>query len=218
MFMTTTDATIVNILIPQLQTSIGLSPDGMHWVMSIYVLLFGGLMLLGGRLTDVLGRRPVFLAGLTLFTLGSVLAATAQDEAQLLVARAVQGIGAAGMAPGALSILVTSFPDPLERNKAFGVWGTIIGVGASVGTILGGALAEIGWRWAFSVNIPVGLALAVATVLLVRPGVPTRPRPPADLLGALTATVGLLLLVYGIASTTTHGWTDAARSAPSWWP
>ncbi|WP_156164294.1 MFS transporter [Streptacidiphilus albus] len=176
-FMVGLDATVVNVMLPQLQRGIGLSVANTQWVMSIYVLLFGGLMLMGGRLTDVLGRRRVLLGGMALFIAGSLLAASADGTSQLLIARALQGLGAAGLAPAALSIMVTSFPDPKERTKAFGVWGTVIGIGASIGTLLGGAIIDIGWRWAFYINIPLGAILAIAAIALVPAMRPTGPVP-----------------------------------------
>ncbi|MFG2822894.1 DHA2 family efflux MFS transporter permease subunit [Kitasatospora sp. NPDC048365] len=207
-FMVALDGTVVNVMAPQVQRELGLSTTGLQWVANLYVLLFGGLLLLGGRLADQLGRRRMFLAGIVLFTLGSVLAGTADGSGQLLAARALQGVAAAAVSPAVLSILVTSFPDPGERAKAFGVWGTVLGIGASVGAILGGAIVEIGWRWAFYLNVPVGVALVAGALLLVgahrpEPG----KRPPLDGAGAVTATLGLTSLVYGIVSTTDHGWT-----------
>ncbi|WP_051945021.1 DHA2 family efflux MFS transporter permease subunit [Streptacidiphilus rugosus] len=213
-FMVGLDATVVNVMLPQLQRGIGLSIANTQWVMSIYVLLFGGLMLMGGRLADVVGRRRVLLAGMALFIFGSVLAGTAHGTEQLLIARALQGLGAAGLAPAALSIMVTSFPDPQERAKAFGIWGTVIGIGASIGTLLGGAIIDVGWRWAFYINIPIGVVLAIAAVMLI-PGRTARtgPRQRADLAGALTSTAGLLLLVYGITAIGSRGWSDAVTLA-----
>jgi len=207
-FMVGLDATVVNVMLPQLQRGIGLSVANTQWVMSIYVLLFGGLMLMGGRLTDVLGRRRVLLGGMALFIAGSLLTASADGTSQLLIARALQGLGAAGLAPAALSIMVTSFPDPKERTKAFGVWGTVIGIGASIGTLLGGAIIDIGWRWAFYINIPLGAILAIAAIALVPAMRPTGPRPPSDVAGALTATSGLLLAVYGITAIGSRGWSS----------
>lgn len=207
-FMVGLDATVVNVMLPQLQRSIGLSVSNTQWVMSIYVLLFGGLMLMGGRLTDVLGRRRVLLSGMALFIIGSILAAESHGTSQLLTARALQGLGAAALAPAALSIMVTTFPEPAERAKAFGVWGTVIGVGASIGTLLGGAIIDVGWRWAFYINIPIGAVIAIAAIMLVPAKRPTGPRPPADVAGGLTSTAGLLLLVYGITAIGSRGWSD----------
>jgi EmrB/QacA subfamily drug resistance transporter len=207
-FMIAIDSSIVNVMGPRLKEAIGLSTTGLQWVMNIYVLLFGGLLLLGGRLADVIGRKQIFLFGLVVFTGASLAAGFAHSETQLLTARAVQGIAAAALSPASLSILVTSFPDPAERSKAFGVWGAVIGIGASVGTIIGGAIVNTDWRWAFWINVPVGVALGVAAVALIHIRRPSGARPPADVPGALTATGGLVLLVYGIVTSTEHGWTD----------
>ncbi|GAA2396600.1 MFS transporter [Streptomyces coeruleofuscus] len=207
-FVIAIDSSVVNVMGPRLKEAIGLSTTGLQWVMNIYVLLFGGLLLLGGRLADVVGRRLVFMAGLTLFTLASLGAGLAESEGQLLAARALQGIGAAALSPASLSILVTVFPDAKERAKAFGVWGAVIGIGASIGTILGGAIVNADWRWAFWINVPVGLAIGAAAVALIKLPKPSGERPPKDLAGAVTATGGLLLLVYGIVTSSDHGWSD----------
>ncbi|WP_051970955.1 DHA2 family efflux MFS transporter permease subunit [Kitasatospora azatica] len=205
-FITAIDSSVVNVMGPTLKEAIGLSTTGLQWVMNIYVLLFGGLLLLGGRLSDILGRKQVFLVGLLVFTAASFAAGLAHSETQLLLARAAQGIAAAALSPASLSILVTSFPDPEERSKAFGVWGAVIGIGASIGTIIGGAIVNSDWRWAFWINVPVGVLVAVGTYLLVRTGVRTAQRPPTDLAGAFTVTGGTMLLVYGIVTSNTHGW------------
>ena len=207
-FMVVLDATIVNVMLPQVHEALGMSTTAQQWVMSIYVLPFGGLMLLGGRLTDVIGRRKVLLAGLFLFTAGSLFAATATTTTQLLIARALQGIGAAGASPAALSIVVTSFPDTKERAKALGIWGTVMGIGASMGTLLGGLLVQADWRLAFWINVPIGAVIIAAIVGIVAGGSPAGPRPKSDTAGALTVTGGLLLVVYGIVSSTMNGWTN----------
>ncbi|MFI6345309.1 DHA2 family efflux MFS transporter permease subunit [Streptomyces sp. NPDC050560] len=207
-FVIAIDSSIINVMGPRLQEAIGLSTTGLQWVMNIYVLLFGGLLLLGGRLADVIGRRAVFLFGLVLFTAASLFAGLADSEATLLSARAAQGIGAAALSPASLSILVTVFPDAKERAKAFGVWGAVIGIGASVGTILGGAIVNADWRYAFWINVPIGVLLGACAVALIKVPKPPANRPPKDMLGAATATGGLLLLVYGIVTTSDHGWTD----------
>ncbi|MFF4650460.1 MFS transporter [Streptomyces sp. NPDC001380] len=206
-FIIAIDASVVNVMGPQLQHAIHLTTPGLQWVMNIYVLLFGGLLLLGGRLADVVGRKQVFLGGLVLFTLASLAAGLAHTEGQLLTARAVQGIAAAALSPASLSILVTTFTDPAERAKAFGVWGSVIGVGASVGTIIGGAIGNSDWRWAFWINVPVGVVVAAGAIALVGRSVRSAVREATDTLGALTATGGLVLLVYGIVTSSTHGWT-----------
>ncbi|MEU9360165.1 MFS transporter [Streptomyces sp. NPDC048301] len=203
------DATIANVMLPQLRGDLGLGTQGLQWVMNIYVLLFGGLMLLGGRLTDVFPRRTVLITGITLFTLGSLAAATADGGGLLLTGRGLQGIGAAVLSPAALSILVTTYPEPAARAKALGVWGTVMGVGASLGTLLGGAVTDVNWRLAFLINIPIGLLLIAGAFAYVPKIVPSGPRPPADVLGALTGTVGLLALVFGVVTAGSDGWTDS---------
>ncbi|HZU54849.1 MAG TPA: MFS transporter [Actinocrinis sp.] len=212
-FVLAIDGSIVNVMGPRLKEAIGLSTTGLQWVMNIYVLLFGGLLLLGGRLADVIGRKQIFLIGLLVFTAASFAAGLSHTEAELLAARAVQGLAAAALSPASLSIVVTVFPDPDERKKAFGVWGTIIGVGASMGTLLGGAIADADWRWAFWLNVPIGVIVAAGTFAWVHIPRPSGKRPSTDLLGALTATGGLLLLVYGIINSSIHSWTAPATVA-----
>jgi len=212
-FVLAIDGSIVNVMGPRLKEAIGLSTTGLQWVMNIYLLLFGGLLLLGGRLADVMGRKMMFLVGLFVFTAASFAAGLSHTGAELLTARAIQGLSAAALSPASLSIVVTVFPDPEERKKAFGVWGTIIGVGASMGTLLGGAIANADWRWAFWINVPIGLIVGAGTLAWVHAPRPSGKRPPIDLLGALTATGGLLLLVYGIINSTTHSWTAPATIA-----
>jgi EmrB/QacA subfamily drug resistance transporter len=213
-FIVGLDATIVNVMGPTLQRSMGMTTTQLQWVISLYVILFGGLLLLGGRLTDVLGRRRVLLTGLLLFTVGSILAGAADGEATLMAARALQGIGAAALSPAALAILVVSFPNVAERTKAFGVWALVIGIGASFGTLLGGAIVNIGWRWAFYINIPVCVLLAVGALILIRGGGPVGPRPKLDVAGALLSTVGMLLLIFGIVNTTIRGWDSVYTIVP----
>jgi len=207
------DTTVASVMGPELQRDLGLSPIGLQWVFNNYIILFGGLLLLGGRLNDVIGRRRMFLGSLALFTAGSLLAAMAQTDDQILIARAIQGLAAAGLSPACLSILVVSFRDPAERAKAFGVWGAVIGVGAGLGTLLGGAIVDVNWRLAFYINIPIAVVLTIGAVWLIRGGAPTGPRPKADILGGLTGTLGLGTLVFGIVSVTDHGWTDVRTLA-----
>ena len=176
-FVLAIDGSIVNVMGPRLKEAIGLSTTGLQWVMNIYVLLFGGLLLLGGRLADVIGRKQIFLIGLLVFTAASFAAGLSHTESELLVARAVQGLAAAALSPASLSIVVTVFPDPNERKKAFGVWGTIIGVGASMGTLLGGAIADADWRWAFWLNVPIGVIVAAGTFAWVHIPRPSGKRP-----------------------------------------
>jgi MFS family permease len=167
-FMVILDTAIVIVALPSIQAELGFSEQGLQWVISAYALTFAGLLLLGGRAADLLGRRRVFIAGLLLFTAASLLCGFAWSSGALLTARAVQGVGAAIMTPTALSIIATTFPEGSERNKALGIWGALGGVGATAGWVIGGPLVDgPGWEWIFFINIPLGLAaLALSPVLL----------------------------------------------------
>ena len=165
------DTTVASVMGPELQKALGLSETGLQWVFNNYIILFGGLLLLGGRLNDLdLGRRRMFLGGLVLFAGGSLLAALAHTDTEILVARAVEGFAAAGLSPACLSILVVSFPDRTERTKAFGVWGAVIGVGAGLGTLIGGAIVNVDWRLAFYINLPIAAVLVIAALMLIKGG------------------------------------------------
>ncbi len=167
-FMVVLDIAIVNVALPSIQTDLGFSQANLQWVISAYALVFGGFLLLGGRTADILGRRRIFMAGLILFTIGSLLCGLAWSEASLIGARAIQGLGAATISPAALAILMTTFAEGRERNIALGVWGAVGGFGAAAGVLLGGVLTDaLSWEWIFFVNIPVGLvAFALAPLLL----------------------------------------------------
>lgn len=159
-FMLILDGTIVYVALPQIATDLGFSAGGAQWVMSAYLLCFGGLLLLGGRTADLLGRRRVFMAGVGLFVSSSLLCGLAWSPAVLIAARAVQGISAAIMAPTALSLVMMVFPEGAERNKALGIWGGIGGIGATAGLLIGGPVTDsLGWQWVFFINVPVGLAV-----------------------------------------------------------
>jgi EmrB/QacA subfamily drug resistance transporter len=218
-FMVVLDATVVNIMAPEIQRSFTSSLSTLQWVMTSYVLVFGGCMLLGGRLTDVLGRRKVFFASLLLFTAASLFAGLSASPGELIAARVLQGIGAAGLSPAAMSIVVTTFSEPAMRAKALGVWGTVMGVGASCGTLIGGVVTEIDWRLGFFINVPVGVVLLLA-IRRVPVGAPSeRQRGGIDIAGAAFITGGLLLLVLAITRTAEVGWrsgqTYAALGASS---
>jgi EmrB/QacA subfamily drug resistance transporter len=206
-FMVILDAAIVIVALPSIQSDLGFSEQGLQWVVSAYALTFGGLLLLGGRAADLLGRRRVFMVGLGLFTLASLLCGLAWSPAALIAARAVQGVGAAIMTPTALSIISTTFPEGAERNKALGIWGMNGGVGATAGWLIGGPLVDgPGWEWIFFINIPLGLgALALSPVLLheSRAALTRRSYDPA---GALTITGALVLLVYAVVEAPDVGW------------
>jgi EmrB/QacA subfamily drug resistance transporter len=200
--MVVLDATIVNVALPDIQSALGFSGTGLEWVVNAYALTFGGLLLLGGRAGDLLGRRRIFIAGTILFTAASLLGGFATSQAWLLGARALQGVGGAIMAPTALSLVTTTFPEGRPRNRAMAVYSAMSVAGGSVGLIAGGLLTTYAsWRWVLFVNVPIGVAVALAAprVLAESP----RRRGRFDLPGAITATAGLALLVYGLSNAAT---------------
>src|SRR6266542_73130 len=167
-FMVVLDLAIVNVALPSIKVDLGFSQESLQWVISAYALVFGGFLLLGGRAADLLGRRRIFLAGIVVFTLASLLAGLAWSESSLIAARAFQGLGAAIISPAALSILSTTFREGRERNVALGVWGAVGGFGAAAGVLLGGILTDaLSWQWIFFVNVPVGVAAFVLTPFLL---------------------------------------------------
>jgi EmrB/QacA subfamily drug resistance transporter len=206
-FMTILDVAIVNVAIPSIQTKLHIAESTVQWVITAYAITFGGFLLLGGRMADMLGRRRIFIAGLVLFTLASLTCGLASSAGVLIVSRAVQGIGAAIISPAALSIVTTTFEEGAERNKALGVWGALGGSGAAVGVLLGGILTKyLGWEWIFFVNVPVG----VLVFFLTRPIVPESRADLGhrqfDAVGAVSITGGLALLVYAISKAPDVGW------------
>src|SRR6266496_2183439 len=205
--MTVLDVAIVNVAIPSIQLKLHTTPATVQWVLIAYSITFGGFLLLGGRMADLLGRRLIFLVGLTLFTLASLICGLAGSIGVLIAARAVQGVGAAIISPATLSIVTTTFREGAERNKALGIWGALGGSGAAVGVLLGGILTKyLGWEWIFFVNVPVG-ALVFA---LTRPVVPESHADLGhrrfDATGAVTVTGGLALFVYAISKAPDVGW------------
>src|SRR4051812_3091703 len=167
-FVVVLDASIVNVALPSIGRALDFSQTNLPWVVNAYVLTFGGFLLLGGRMADLLGRRRVFMGGLVLFALASLAGGFAQTEGQLIAARAVQGLGAAILSPAALSIVTTMFRDGAERNKALGVWGAVAGSGGAAGVLLGGVLTDtLGWEWVLWVNVPIGILAAVAAPSLI---------------------------------------------------
>src|ERR671930_1605524 len=198
-FVVVLDASIVNVALPTIGKALKFTESNLPWVVNAYVLTFGGSLLLGGRAADLLGRRAVFMPGLVLLALASPAGGLATSSGQRIAARAVQGLGAAILSPAALSIVMTTFRDGAERNKALGVWGAVAGSGGAAGVLLGGVLTDtLGWQWVLFVNTPIGIAAAlIAPVLLAesrREGVERN----FDALGALTSTAGLVLLVYAV--------------------
>ncbi|MFI2608460.1 MFS transporter [Kitasatospora sp. NPDC018619] len=206
--MVVLDITIVNIALPHIQQALGFSTTDLSWVINAYTLTFGGLLLLGGRAGDILGRRRVFVVGVLVFALASLLGGVAQSSAWLLAARALQGLGGAVASPTALALIATNFTEGRERNRAFGVYSAVAGAGGAVGLLLGGMLTSwLSWRWVFFVNVPIGIAIALLAPLYINES----ERHPGrfDLLGAFTATAGMVSLVYGFIRASDHGWTDA---------
>jgi len=209
-FMVILDATIVLVALPSIQADIGFSARGLQWVLSAYALTFGGLLLLGGRAADLLGRRRLFMSGVLLFTAASLMCGLAWSPAALLAGRVGQGIGAAVMTPTALSIISTTFPEGVERNKALGIWGALGGVGATAAWLIGGPLVDgPGWEWIFFINIPFGLAALALSPALLRESRATVTRRSYDPAGALTITGALVLLVYALVDAPDVGWSDA---------
>src|SRR5215208_833096 len=205
-FMVVLDIAVVNVALPSIKVDLGFSQENLQWVISAYALVFGGVLLLGGRAADVLGRRRVFLAGLVVFTLASLLAGLAWSEASLIGARAFQGLGAAIISPAALSILSTTFKEGRERNIALGVWGAVGGFGAAAGVLLGGVLTDaLSWEWIFFVNVPVGAAAFFLAPLLLSESRDARIRT-FDVPGAVLVTSGLSSMVYAITQAGQDGW------------
>src|SRR6185437_10136235 len=214
-FMVLLDGTITIVALPSIGAELRFSEQGLQWVLSAYALTFGGLLLLGGRAADLLGRRRVFMAGVVFFTAASLICGLAWSPAVLLAARAVQGAGAAIMTPTALSIISTTFPEGAERNKALGIWGALGGIGATVAWLIGGPLVDgPGWRWIFFINIPVGLAALALSPVLVRDSRAALTRRSYDPAGALTITGALVLLVYAVVKAPDVGWGDVRTILP----
>src|ERR671919_1037947 len=205
-FMVVLDIAIVNVALPSIQTDLGFSQQNLQWVISAYALAFGGFLLLGGRTADLLGRRRIFMGGIVLFTLGSLLCGLAWSDESLIGARGIQGLGAAAITPAALAILVTTFSEGRERNIALGAWGAVGGFGAAAGVLFGGILTDLlAWEWIFFVNIPVGIVgLLLAPVLLSESS--DRRAESYDVPGAVLVTAGLSTLVLGITQGRDWGW------------
>ncbi|NUO92283.1 MAG: DHA2 family efflux MFS transporter permease subunit [Dermatophilaceae bacterium] len=201
------DGTIVNIALPHIATDLAFSQANLQWVVTIYTLAFGGVLLLGGRLGDLYGRRRMFVWGVVLFTLASLVAGIAQNEAMMLGARAVQGLGGALAAPNALALITTTFPAGKERNRAMGVFAAMSGAGAAIGLILGGALTEVDWRWNFFINLPIGVLVAVFAQRILTES--EDGRGSLDIPGAITSIAGLSALVYGLTHAASTSWGDA---------
>jgi EmrB/QacA subfamily drug resistance transporter len=208
-FMVILDAAIVTVALPSIEEELGFSAQGLQWVVSAYALTFAGLLLLGGRAADLLGRRRVFMVGLVLFTAASLLCGLAWSDDALIAARALQGVGAAIMTPTALSIITTTFEEGPERNKALGIWGALGGIGATTAWLIGGPLVDgLGWEWIFYINIPVGLVALGLCPVLLHESRASAARRSYDPLGAFSITAALVLLVYGVVEAPAVGWSD----------
>jgi EmrB/QacA subfamily drug resistance transporter len=206
-FMVVLDATIVNVALPHIQSSLGFTEASLQWVINAYTLVFAGFLLLGGRAGDLLGRKRLFLVGLVVFTAASLLDGISSTSGELIGFRALQGLGAALISPAALSIISTTFAEGKERARALGVWAAIAIGGSAVGLVLGGALTQsLSWRWIFFVNVPVGILTFLAALRLVPESKDEHAHQGYDLAGAVTVTGGLMALVYGLVRSASHGW------------
>src|SRR6266540_1365312 len=198
-FMVILDATIVNVALPSIQKDLGLSEENLQWIVNAYALVFGGFLLLGGRAGDLLGRKRLFLVGLVIFTVASLLDGLSTSSGMLIASRALQGLGAALISPAALSIISTTFAEGKERARALGVWAAIAIGGSAVGLVLGGFLTEaFSWPWIFFVNVPVGIAAFVLSLRYVPESTDAHAERHFDVAGAVTVTGGLMALVYAI--------------------
>jgi EmrB/QacA subfamily drug resistance transporter len=209
-FMVVLDIAIVNVALPSIQIDLGFSQESLQWVISAYALFFGGFLLLGGRIADILGRRRLFVVGLLVFSAASLLSGLAWSDQALIVARSAQGLGAAMITPAALAILMTTFQEGRERNTALGVWGAVGAFGAVAGVLLGGILTDVlSWEWIFFINVPVGLAAVALTPMLLAESRDTQVRS-FDVPGAVLVTSGMVTLVYVITQANQYGWGSAA--------
>jgi EmrB/QacA subfamily drug resistance transporter len=210
-FMVVLDVAIVNVALPSIQSDLHFTQESLQWVVTAYAIMFGGVLLLGGRMADLLGRRRLFIAGLALFTVASLLSGLAWSEGSLIAFRALQGLGGGLLSPAALSILMTTFAEGRDRNLALGIWGAVSGSGGAAGVLLGGLLtSSVGWSWIFFINVPVGALVIGLTPMLVRESHARLDHRHFDVAGAVSITGGLMLLVYAMTRATQDGWGTAS--------
>jgi EmrB/QacA subfamily drug resistance transporter len=209
-FMVILDVSIVNVALPSIQRGLHFSEQNLLWVLNAYALMFGGFLMLGGRVADKVGRRRVFVTGVVLFTVASLFCGLATSTGWLITARAVQGLGAAILSPAALSILTVTFEEGRERNTALSIWGAIAGAGGAFGVLLGGVLTqEFGWQWIFYVNVPIGSLVVLASIFILAPSLAEDENRGFDIPGAVTLTGGLVLMVFALVKSTSWGWASA---------
>ncbi len=214
-FMVVLDASIVNVALPSIQKDLHFTTSGLQWIVNAYTLTFAGFLLLGGRAADLFGRRKIFLLGLTVFTVSSLLGGLAQNQTSLIIARAVQGLGAAILAPATLTILTSSFAEGAARTKALAAWSAVSSAGASAGALFGGILTQfLNWRWILFVNVPIGVVALVASLRYVPESRADLHHRHLDLWGAVTVTAGLTAIVYGVVRTETYSWGSAQVLLP----
>ena len=208
-FVVVLDVTIVNVALPSMQKALNIAPENLQWIITAYTLAFGGFLLLGGRTADIIGRKKVFILGLLAFSLGSLLVGLASNESLVIVARGLQGLAGAFMTPAALAIVLATYREGSERNKALSVWGAVASSGAAAGLLLGGVITEyLDWRWNFFVNVPIGVLVAMLSWRFVPESIGHVGEKIYDVFGGLTVTSGLMLLVYGLTKAPQYGWTD----------
>src|SRR5438067_9561995 len=206
-FMVILDVSVVNVALPAIRSALRFSEQDLQWVVNAYTVTFAGFLLLGGRAADLLGQRRVFVSGLLLFSVASLAGGFADTQALLIAARAAQGLGGAIIAPASLSILTTTFEEGPARNRAVGIWGAMGGAGGAAGVLLGGVLTDLlSWRWIMFINVPIGLAAAVLAQRYIAEDRAKGRTRSFDLAGAVTATLGLSVLVLGIVRTDVTGW------------
>jgi EmrB/QacA subfamily drug resistance transporter len=213
-FMVVLDGTVVNVALPTIQTNLGFSEQSLSWVLNAYTLMFGGFLLLGGRLADTLGPRRLFMSGIALFSSASLICGVSQSEAMLLVARGLQGLGGAIVSPAALSLILTAFAEGRERNHALSIWGAIAGAGGAVGLLLGGLIVQaLSWRWVFFINVPIGAAVLVLAPRLVPESGARAAARGYDVEGAIAITLGTIALVFTLIKADAWGWTSSRTLA-----